>query len=689
MFDLEADNLLDEATLIHVLCYQMQEGKAGDIKGEDKDRLIKFFNWHIESRVPVVAQNGILYDIPLVEKLLKVDLSKLMVIDTLYLSWYLNPDREVHGLASFLGDYGIEKPEITSWVDQSYEDYKHRATEDVKINKALWEDFKERLVDMYSRAKYCIDNGMVDGTRTSPDEVCYIDQYKQISKVDDYIDRILTFLMFKADTARLREKTMWEIDVPALDSLIEELDSVWTVAKNELEKVLPEIPQYSKRTKPKKPYKKDQTLSAAGEGWNKLMEDLGKVDERGNALVLMKEDGNAEALASYEAPNANSTQQIKDWLYSHGWVPTSFEYKKDKEATQKWAEGGFRKVDKPEVRKIPQVSIKGDNGKELCPSVKLLAEKVPEVLLYDKYTTVKHRLDMVLGYKENLYQGKYLRARVGGITNTFRDAHREIVNVPGVQSSYGERIRSLFIAGLGKVSFGADLSSLEDRVKHNFMLPHDPEYVATMMADDYDPHILMALTANMVSQAEFDNFKQGVVSSNAKVGRRLGKITNYAAVYNSGAETLARSSGMSLQQAKTLLDAYWKLNWSVKAIAEEQCVITCGKKHKWLINPINGFCYQLRKDSDRFSTLCQGTGSFFFDMWVDKILDGMEAAFKVRRLTANFHDEFVVAFTDNEFARNKMKQITYDAIDFVSEKYKLRRKLGCEGKFGYAYAQIH
>jgi hypothetical protein len=107
VFDLEADALLDDATLLHVLCYQMQDGKAGEIKGDNKDRIIKFFNWHMENEIPVVAHYGISYDIPLIEKLLGMDLRKLMVIDTVSLSWYLNPDREIHGLASFLNEYGI------------------------------------------------------------------------------------------------------------------------------------------------------------------------------------------------------------------------------------------------------------------------------------------------------------------------------------------------------------------------------------------------------------------------------------------------------------------------------------------------------------------------------------------------------------------------------------------------------
>jgi hypothetical protein len=171
--------------------------------------------------------------------------------------------------------------------------------------------------------------------------------------------------------------------------------------------------------------------------------------------------------------------------------------------------------------------------------------------------------------------------------------------------------------------------------------------------------------------------------------RAIGKSTNYAAVYGSGAETLSRTSGMSVAQAKTSLEGYWKLNWSVKAIAEEQCVITDDRGKTWLVNPINGFAYSLRSDKDRFSTLCQGTGSFFFDMWVDEILDRMFEKFGVKRLNGEFHDEYITNFTDNPNNKIAMKEITENAIETINKKYFLRRKLGCEVQFGYKYSDIH
>ena len=699
--DLESDGLLREATKIHVLCCEMANNKTVSIKGSDIERLKAFFNYHIDNEVPVVFHNGATFDIVLVEKLLGIDLSKLMLIDSLALSWYLNFSRMKHGLGTFHEDYGIEKPPVDDWTNLTYEEYEHRCKEDVKINVALWNDLKARLIDMYTIAQAQIDAGNVGGKRLTEDEEIYIDRYVGGS-VTEAIDRLLTFLMFKMDCARLQEDTGWEVDVELLESSIEQLTKEGAEAKAELESVMPVVPKYVDRKKPAKPFKKNGELSASGEAWEEIKKLVTSkaTDEYGHPMVKSSEkEGVVKLLTSYEQPNGNSPEQIKAFLYSKGWVPQTFKYERDDEAFNKWVASKPRegaghqawiawKEARPEDRAIPQITVAGDEGKELCPSLEELAEEVPEIRVYAKYCVLKHRLGVLNGFKRDLYKGK-LQARINGFTNTLRVQHAEIVNLAGVDKPYGKIVRGVLVAGRGKVSVGSDLSSLEDRTKHHFMLPHDPEYVATMQEDDFDPHILMALTAKMVTQEEFDQFKAGNKTANAKAARKKGKTTNYASVYNAGAPKIAQAAGVSLKEGKILHEAYWKLNWSVKAIAEEQCVIKDSRGNKWLVNPINGFCYALRKESDRFSTLAQGTGSFFFDMWVDKILEKMYAKYGKKTLTGSFHDENILVIKDLPKYREEFAGIIQEAIEDVNIEFKLRRKLGCETQFGQRYSEIH
>jgi hypothetical protein len=819
--DIESDNLLDEVTLIHVLSYEMQSGRVGDLKGVDIEKLNNFFKWHIDNKTPIVMHNGIGYDIPLAEKILNIDLKDLMLIDTLALSWYLNTDREVHGLDSFFEDYGIAKPKIDDWENLTFEEYQNRCREDVKINKALWEDLKTRLIDMYSKTKHLIDTGKVNPKRIHRDEETYLDRYVNSSSVEEYINRCLTFLMFKMDCARLQEKTRWKVDVNYLQESFYLLDKKVKETLEVVESVMPPVAKYGERKKPEEPLKKDGTLKVQAVKWNEALENIGKVDEWGNELTKIVEDNDQKVLVlnKYEKPNGNSPDQLKNFFFRHGWKPDVFKYVKDKEAQQKWVDGGFRKEDKPVQRKIPQINKETDDGKTLCDSLVELAEEIPEIKAYDGYSVAKNRYDTIKGFMRDL-KDDHLKARIGGFTNTLRVKHRELVNLVGVDKPYGENIRGGLICEEDEILLGSDLSSLEDRTKHHFMLPHDPKYVETMMADDYDPHILTAHSAGLISDKDLENFKSGLKEDHVVKARKGGKSTNYAClpvsntkvktkdgfkyldeiiegefilgfkngeeayvkvervdtllkqavykialggfvfscskehawvtksgfthsddlvvgdevfdgscwldfrgfysegfnkdmccvgtetnnffmwqnnvktltgncVYGGSPEAIARSAGVDLDTAKKLHTGYWNLNWSVKTIAEEQCVFKCIRGKSWLINPINGICYSLRTEKDRFSTLCQGSGSFFFDMWVDRILEKQREVFKTEKLTGSFHDEVIICFKDSEKGKKFMSKLVTDAIDYVTEKYLLRRKLGCDVQYGKRYSEIH
>lgn len=731
--DFEADGLLNEATTIHVMSYKMRNmdmswSREFTIRRDDptyKQRIIKFFNHHMDKNIPIVMHNGICFDVRLAEKMLGIDLSRLMVIDTLATSWYLSPERNMHGLDSFFFDYGIAKPEIDSWVQLEGETeaefldrMQNRCQEDVKINTALWDDHMKRLEDIYTLAQAAIDYGYTDektgkwlpvgGTRISPDEWIPIDN--MIGRtVDQAVDSILTFLMFKMDCAALQEKTRWKADVETITKSRDKLAAIVADAKAALESVMPQVPKYVKKSAPKAdPFKKNGERAVHWVKWDATMESFktGEKDPETNAPLVYVKEGDAEGeyrvWNKNEAPNCGSPAQVKDFLFSMGWIPQTFKYEKDEEAFNAWVASKPKgkaaknqkawadwKESKPKEREIPQVTRAGDDGKELCPSLEDMAEEVPQIKVYADYTVAKNRLGVLEGFLEAMEEGGWLKARIGGFTNTLRVKHRELVNLPGVDKMWGEDIRGGLIAGLKRVLVGSDMSSLEDRVKHHFMLPHDPEYVATMQADDFDPHILMALIAKMVTQQEFDDFKAGKKSANAKAARKKGKTTNYASVYNAGAAKIAQAAGVPESEGIILHKAYWELNWSVKAIADEQVVIKDARGAKWLINPINGFAYSLRKESDRFSTLAQGTGSYFFDMWVDNILTAMEEMLGRRTLSGSFHDECIICMGDSERNREAIAKIIKEAVHKVNKDYNLRRKLDCETQFGNKYSEIH
>jgi len=174
--------------------------------------------------------------------------------------------------------------------------------------------------------------------------------------------------------------------------------------------------------------------------------------------------------------------------------------------------------------------------------------------------------------------------------------------------------------------------------------------------------------------------EQKVLFKKISTARKKGKGTNYSATYGAGAAVIARSAGVTVPEGKKLHEAYWKLNWSVKEVAENTTTKTLGKQ-MWLYNPVSRFWYSLRHEKDRWSTLNQGTGVYCFDAWV------REQRKRGLKVIGQFHDETIslVRIGDEELTRDILK----DSVHVVNKLLKLNRDLDCDVQFGENYAGIH
>jgi DNA polymerase I-like protein with 3'-5' exonuclease and polymerase domains len=162
--------------------------------------------------------------------------------------------------------------------------------------------------------------------------------------------------------------------------------------------------------------------------------------------------------------------------------------------------------------------------------------------------------------------------------------------------------------------------------------------------------------------------------------RKPAKITNYSATYGIGPPKLARTMGVAVNEAKKLLEAFWKRNWAIRRVAEVQKTKTVNDQ-MWLFNPVSKFWYTLRNERDIFSTLNQGTGVYCFDTWLGFILRQRP------QLTAQFHDEAIWEIKQGH--REDMEKIILSALDKTNNKLKLNVTLGVDIQFGQAYANIH
>lgn len=450
VLDSETDGFLKDVTKLHVVAWTEDGETFHHTNDHDVIRTLL-----VENDTRIVCHNAVRYDMPVLNKLLGLDLKYTKFIDTLALSWYINHDRDRHGLEGFGVDYGVPKPKVTDWSALTYEEYAHRCIEDVKINWLLWKDLEKSLMKLYG-------------------------------KQEDMF-RLIDYLGFKMDCAREAEEVGVRLDVERAQRNFDELERLQEEKFNDLVKAMPKQPVKKTFKKPAQMYKKDGKATEAYKKWlNVLFQAELPADFEGNEVEL---------IVDWEDANPNSDTQVKDWLYKLGWEPLTFKYDKNKVT-------GVEK-------RIPQVRYPATHaeGGQLCESVTRLKEKAPSVEILEGLTVIRHRKGFFKALLD-AHDNGVLVASVAGLTNTFRFKHsKPLANIPKVDKPWGAEIRGCLIAPEGFDLVGSDMVSLEDTTKRHYMKPYDPDYVAEMSKSGFDPHLSLSVFAGKITQDEYDFYK--------------------------------------------------------------------------------------------------------------------------------------------------------------------------------------
>ncbi|MBI0275433.1 hypothetical protein I6H07_06235 [Hafnia alvei] len=586
----------------------------------------------LDTKPTVIMHNGVLFDKEALS-FLGYNVSDLTIIDTLFISWYLEPKRVKHGLEEYGVEFGIPKPPIADWENLTQEEYDFRVMQDSRIQLKLWKRQYSQLLRIY-------------GTHQE-------------------VMRFIDYLMSKANQLRIQQNTRWKLDVSACEALKKKIDAEIEEKVVALSEVMPKVPIKKIKGRPAKCFKISGGLTKDGMKWKAICD--------GNNLDFNDKNLEVMMITGYNKGNPASPMQIKDWLFSLGWEPETFKFDRNKETN--------------EVRQIPQITKKDDDGNpDICPSLYKLAKKHPDKGIEHLIGlgVLKHRSSVCNGFLNNNVDG-YLTARCGGLTNTLRLKHRELVNLPSPRVMYGKELRGLLIADEDFEELGSDLCSLEDRCKHHYQWPYDPEYVKKQMREDYDPHLEVCLIGGLLTEQQVSDHKAGIHKYSDI--RHRGKGTNYSCQYGAFPPTVARAAGVDLEMGKLLHTAYWKLNWSIKEIAASTIVKTVDGQ-MWQQNPVNKFWYWLKNEKDRFSTLCQGTGSYIFDVWCNAVITICQERYKQDpKLAGQFHDEMILLIRKG--CRDIWNGIMKDAMVITNRLLKMNRQIDCDVQYGNCYSDIH
>ena len=556
VFDVEADNLLEDATKIHCLSYTTD---GSDLKTLfDYDDMRKL----LLSQRGLIGHNIVRYDVPLLEKLLGIKITARL-FDTLPMSWVLNYDRPKHGLASFGIDFGIPKPEVEDWVGLTPEEYAHRCQEDVKINLKLWRNLLKR--------------------------------FKFIYNDDANLDRFFRYLTFKMECAASAEQSSWKLDVDLAQRSYDELLRQQEHKVEELKGIMPLHNLYSIKSKPKVMNKKDGSLSSHGQRWFTLLDDNDLPSSYDKDITVVK---------GVEAANPNSSDQVKSWLYALGWEPCTHKYSKDKD-------GQDKKV--PQVRKNGELTesvkllIEENPAVEVLDGLTVIQHRLSifqGFLECQQDGYVRAEID---GLTNTLrFKHKKPLVNLPGIDKPWGKEVRGCLIASEGDVLCGADMVSLEDTTKRHYMQPYDPEYVEEMSKAGF----DPHLDLAVKAGYLDLNDYI-----FYGNANEDTVNDQLRYKKIKKIRKNFKVVNYSATYGVGAAKLSRETGMSVSEAATMLAAYWDRNWAVKSFAEAQQIRRISGE-MWVQNPVSKFWHSLRYEKDVFSTLNQSTGAYCFDRWL-------------------------------------------------------------------------
>ena len=619
VFDIETDGI--QATKIHCLSYcDLHTGVLLSISSYKE--MIELLS---DSTITLIGHNICRYDIPTLERLLGIKI-KAKLIDTLALSWTLYPKQKLHGLAEWGEIFGVPKPVVSDWENLALSVYIYRCEQDVKINMKLLDKIRKYLFNLY------------DGN---------------LKRIDKYCQ----YLTFKMNCVREQEEIGIRFNLNHCQTVLDALVKEKALKLEELKKVMPQA-----EVKKKKVYV------------DAVEDENGNVFQKGDLFFNSIESTDCKVIeksmvTGHKASNPNSSIQLKNWLYSLGWVPEHIKHVRNKETG--------------ETKKIEQISSKIFPG-QICNSIVKLFDKEPKLEVLSGLALISHRIGIFEGFLKNQIDGRLYPSCLG-LTNTLRLKHSVIVNLPGVDKKYGSDIRNCLISNEGEELCGSDLSNIEDRTKRHYIYDYDPKYVEEMNIDGYDAHLEIGLLAGLLTQDDIDFFKNFNKQTDDKDRydkiksiRTKSKIVNFSATYKVGKDTLARNSGMKVSEAANLLKIYWTRNKAILDVEESLSIKEIGDQ-KWLLNPVSGFWYSLRNDKDKFSTLNQSTAVYVFDQYVYFArTEGIKVALQM-------HDEILFNTTDKETTT----KVLNEAIQKVNDKLKLNIQVGCSVEYGQSYSTVH
>jgi hypothetical protein len=560
--DLEANGFLDTATTIWVMvakdCETGEKFTFSDYSKQDYVKPLCDGLSLISNADAIVGHNIIIYDTLILDKLCpNCDLSKPRLIDTLILSQLSHFSRPLrytwgrHSLEAFGKHFGRYKPEQAQWTEFE-EAMVHRCEEDVEINYLTYRYLQREV----------ISNGMPKDVADRELETASISRQQvkngwrlDIDKAKEHLATLDTLI---ADLARdIEPKLPMTIKKPSKAM-------TWEEVNNKLSGVFLRVPQTQKDIRGNiiKPAKEPTVL--------KFVKSGAYTSHIAKWFELDPKDGQKKdkfivgpyTRVKFEISTMSQHAQVKKFLFTQGWRPTTWNYKKDASGNFLKDSVGRRIKTTPKLTEDSYESIKGELGKAVAK--------------HNTYVSRRKAIENPdkddLGWLNNLAPGDRVICTPRTIgAATARMTHAGVVNVPGSKAVFGKEMRELFIATYGYKIVACDMASAQLRLFAAAM--GDPKYIEAVTAGSEhdeegnyigtDIHSVNGIAAGLIDP-EWPRgsgvWEEGQEVGNKKWtdGRAKAKTFIYALLFGAGDAKLGTIVGGGLQEGRELRSSFLK-----------------------------------------------------------------------------------------------------------------------------------
>ena len=276
--------------------------------------------------------------------------------------------------------------------------------------------------------------------------------------------------------------------------------------------------------------------------------------------------------------------------------------------------------------------------------------------------------------------------QLGAATGRLSSSDPNLQNIP-IRTPQGRRIREAFVPGEGQVFISADYSQMELRILAH--VADDPTLIEAFRSG-LDIH---TFTAAAVAGIEQDEVTPEL--------RARAKAVNFGIIYGMSEFRLAREQGMSREEARDFIDAYFARYAkvrdyieSVQAEVQQSGVVRTimGRLRRFpeLVAGAEGArsgLNRMQRDTllrQAVNTTIQGSGADIVKRAMVELRDSLTRDDSGARMLLQVHDELLVEVSEDE-AERVLEMVT----EIMEGAYELSVPLAVDARIGSDWSAAH